>query len=61
VGTLRAFLEGGGELNYLAPLNKHYLRSLELVNCVEAYLIAVKCVVNKEKSILFYSILKSSF
>ena len=61
MGALVAFLEGGGESDYLAPLDEHYLRSLKLVNCVKAYLIAVKCVVNKEKSILFYSILKSSF
>jgi hypothetical protein len=53
VGALRAFLEGGGELDYLAPLGKYCLRSPELVDCVEAYLIVVKCIVSKEKVYYF--------
>ena len=52
MGALGAFLEGGGESDYLT-LDKHCLRSPELVDCVEAYLIAVKCVVSKEKVYYF--------
>jgi len=50
---LGAFLEGGGESDYLAPLNEHCLRSPELVDCVEAYLIVVKYVVSREKVYYF--------
>jgi hypothetical protein len=53
VGALGAFLEGGGESDYLAPLDEHCLRSPELVDCVKAYLIAVKCVVGREKVYYF--------
>jgi hypothetical protein len=53
VGALGAFLEQGEESDYPAPLGEHCLRSLELVNCVEAYLIAVKCAINKEKVYYF--------
>jgi len=53
VGALVAFLEGGGESDYLAPFGEHCLKSLELVDCVETYFIAVKCVVGKEKVYYF--------
>jgi len=44
VGALGAFLEEGGESDYLALLVEHCQRSRELVNCVAAFLIIVMCV-----------------
>jgi len=46
VGALGAFLEEGGESDYLVLLVKHCQRSRELVDCVAAFLIIVICVGN---------------
>ena len=53
MGALRAFLEQGKESDYPAPLSEYCPRSLKLVNCVEAYLIAVKCAIDREKVYYF--------
>jgi hypothetical protein len=44
VGALGAFLEEGGESDYLALLAEHCQRSRELADCVKSSLITVMCV-----------------
>ena len=59
MGALGAFLEEGGESDYLALLVEHCQRSRELADCVESSLIVVMCV-GGGRRVYYYGVLNLS-